>query len=168
MCASETILTPAQSTKIGLDAGRIKDELLKFQLIRDKRDNKDLSSSNSDGNGEDNSSSNSTYDNNNINNNNNGPIRGSSQNTAIDIVPLQEKDLYIRIFKIGFGQGTSNPVTDSTTFFRPNKDQHQVGQDVTYTSGIVQSSKQEEGGRMISFLSSILKHADIVSLSFSL
>ena len=56
--------------------------------------------------------------------------------TAISL--LTESDMFCRIFKIGFGKGDKNPVTDSTSFFKPRT---LADGTVTYTSGIVQSSE---------------------------
>jgi hypothetical protein len=61
----------------------------------------------------------------------------------LKISELKEEDVFCRIFKMGFGKGKKNPVTDSTSFYRPNKNQ-ETGQDVTYAEGIVHPSKTRE------------------------
>ena len=148
MCASETILTPVQSARLGADAQKIKKEMLKFK--NDKYT--DLVAKNINGdsnqNGINEKRNNEKYKNNDNNNkdeicdcDNNIEVIKNEHDLHQSIAFLEEMDISLCIFKIGFGKGNSNPVTDSTSFFKPNKDQDQAGDDVTYTNGIVHSSK---------------------------
>ena len=148
MCASETILTPMQSARLGTDAQKIKKEM--FQFKNNKYADLAVRSINGESiqkdiNEKKNNKKNKNNDNNNKDENcdddNNVEIIKSEQDLHQSIAFLNDKDISLCIFKIGFGKGNSNPVTDSTSFFKPNKDQDQAGDDVTYTNGIVHSSK---------------------------
>ena len=156
MCASETILTPVQSARLGTDAKKIKKEIFRFKNNKYEEFIRiDNCSSNSDNN-TNGISENKKNNNSNNNNNNNNKTNDEDENCYVNsndettknkhdlhqsIALLEDMDISLCIFKIGFGKGNSNPVTDSTSFFKPNKDQDQAGDDVTYTNGIVHSSK---------------------------
>ena len=118
VCASETILDPNQSKKIGTDSKKIINEIIKlrnkkYYVFECEKSDK-------------------------IKNKNNLNI---SIELRKQIEIIQNTDIFCRIFKIGFGNGNKNPVTDSTSFFKPNKEDFNDKNGVTYTSGIVQSSK---------------------------
>ena len=151
VCASETILDPNQSKKIGTDSKKIINEIIKlrnkkyFVFECEKSDK--------------------------IKNKNNLNI---SIELRKQIEIIKNTDIFCRIFKIGFGNGNKNPVTDSTSFFKPNKEDFNDKNGVTYTSGIVQSSKyyviklNKIGYNFVLLLLTLLLSSQLLLLLFSL
>lgn len=132
MCATEALLSPQECENLGSIPAKIKEEILDFKRNNFPGTNSSSSKSKSrklsnecEGQEDTSSDSNSNL--------NHSDLSGM-------ISQLKEEDIFCRIFKMGFGKGKNNPVTDSTSFYRPNKNQ-EAEQDVTYAEGIVQPSK---------------------------
>ena len=150
MCATETLLSPHECENLGSIPGIIKEEILDFKM-------KNYISSMSNSNGNSNSSSScklkakleSEENLRAIDAHTNAELELNSKHIDLrmKISELKGEDIFCRIFKMGFGKGKKNPVTDSTSFYRPNKNQ-ETGQDVTYAEGIVHPSKK----RVVLFL----------------
>ena len=56
------------------------------------------------------------------------------------IISLKDDDIFCRMIKMGFGKGKLNPVTDSTSFYQPQKNAR-TDSDVTYAEGVVHPSE---------------------------
>jgi hypothetical protein len=137
VCATETLLSPQECENLGSIPGKIKEEILDFKLKHYKRSSSIGSSSSSSYKSKSKSKLSSEMD-----------IRvtepsSNHSDLSVMISELKAEDIFCRIFKMGFGKGKKNPVTDSTSFYRPNKNQ-EMGQDVTYAEGIVHPSKKRE------------------------
>jgi hypothetical protein len=148
VCATETLLSPHECENLGSIPGIIKEEILDFKM-------KNYRSSMSSSNG---NSSSSCKQKAKLESEDNLSVIDAHTNAELElnlkhidlrmkISELKGEDIFCRIFKMGFGKGKKNPVTDSTSFYRPNKNQ-ETGEDVTYAEGIVHPSKK----RVVLFL----------------
>jgi hypothetical protein len=134
VCATETLLSPQECENLGSIPGKIKEEILDFKL---KNYKSSIISNRSSSSCKSKSKLRSEMDKRAFEPNSN------HSDLRLKISELKEEDVFCRIFKMGFGKGKKNPVTDSTSFYRPNKNQ-ETGQDVTYAEGIVHPSKTRE------------------------
>lgn len=149
VCASETLLSPKDCKILGTNSSKIKEEILKFK--KKNYENK----------GREESDNNEGLDN--FNNKSNklkilhcNDSKHDNKNSDAELLlynqisKLEDKDIFCRVFKMGFGKGKENPVTASTSFFKPDKntdmntdsDSNVLGStsSVTYTEGIVNPS----------------------------
>ena len=149
MCASETLLSPQDCKILGTNSSRIKEEILKFKkknFGNDNRRNQKIDENLSLDNFDNKSNKlklfhiiDSKHD-----------INNAGLLLYDQISKLEDKDIFCRVFKMGFGKGKENPVTASTSFFKPDKntdfnsdsDTNVPGStsSVTYTEGIVNPS----------------------------
>lgn len=149
MCASETLLSPQDCKILGTNSSRIKEEILKFKkknFENDNRRNQKIDENLSLDNFDNKSNKlkllhiiDSKHD-----------INNAGLLLYDQISKLEDKDIFCRVFKMGFGKGKENPVTASTSFFKPDKntdfnsdsDTNVPGStsSVTYTEGIVNPS----------------------------
>jgi hypothetical protein len=150
VCASETLLSPQDCKILGTNPSRIKEEILQFKRknYTKKADMKIENNHSNKGNEGSEYSENCQK----LKSSHNGGLKTSDEAETLlydQISKLEEKDIFCRVFKMGFGKGKENPVTNSTSFFRPDKITEKdletnAGTSVTYTEGIVHPSKFTE------------------------
>lgn len=146
MCASETLLSPQDCKILGTNPSRIKDEILLFKGKNYKK-KEDLKIENNKGN-KGNECSEYSENCQKLKSSHNDGVKTSDDAESLlydQISNLEDKDIFCRVFKMGFGKGKENPVTNSTSFFRPDKITEKdletnAGTSVTYTEGIVHPS----------------------------
>ena len=138
VCASETLLSPNDCKILGTNSSRIKEEILIFK--RKNYENNDLEVDKIGHENSDESFKSKLLNCDDVKPNSEAELLLNDQ-----ICKLEAKDIFCRVFKMGFGKGKENPVTASTSFFRPVKNMEidsdtNIGGNVTYTEGIVHSS----------------------------
>ena len=171
MCASETLLSPQDCKILGTNPSRIKEEILLFKRknYQKKGDFKIQNSGKKD-----------DKDNENSDNWNSQKLQSShcdGEKTSDDvetlsydqIANLEDVDIFCRVFKMGFGKGKENPVTNSTSFFRPDKitEKDFAGSSVTYTEGIVHPSTLIKNFILSALILHFAKHGSLISSVYS-
>jgi hypothetical protein len=146
VCASETLLSPQDCKILGTNPSRINEEILLFKRKHYKK-KEDMKIENNNG-----YKSNECSDNSDkcqkLKSSHCDGVNTSDEAESLfydQISNLEEKDIFCRVFKMGFGKGKENPVTNSTSFFRPDKITEKdletnAGSSLTYTEGIVHPS----------------------------
>ena len=143
VCASETLLSPQDCKILGTNPSRIKEEILQFKR-KNYTKKEDMRIENKG-----NESSEYSENCRKLKSSHNDSVKTSDEAESLlydQISNLEDKDIFCRVFKMGFGKGNENPVTNSTSFFRPDKVTEKdletnAGTSVTYTEGIVHPSK---------------------------
>ena len=136
VCASELLLSPEDHKNLGSDSDLVKKEILEFKkryyVSHSATTNESIKMEMQSEVKSAVTKSNSET----VNGNTDSPTT-----VLIDrIISLKDDDIFCRMIKMGFGKGKLNPVTDSTSFYQPQKNAH-TDSDVTYAEGIVHPSE---------------------------